>query len=98
MATGASRCCNSCAIDQPDGAGDRRQDERGIAEVGQLDEAGAVGELVAHLVGNVERQAGLADAAGAGQRDERHVPAVEQGADGRGVAAQVSEIRLTVKQ
>ena len=65
-------------------------DERGVGERGERDEAGAVGELRGEPVGQLDREAGLADAAGPGEREQAHVGIGEQrgGGDQVGLAAE----------
>ena len=56
----------------PSARGDRGGNERGIGEWGQVDEDHAIGEGDSDIIGNGEGEAGLTDAAGTGQRQERN--------------------------
>ena len=57
---------------------DRRHDELRLADRRELDEGRAVREPLAHAGGELEREPGLAGAAGADQRQQAHVVAREQ--------------------
>jgi hypothetical protein len=65
-------------IPHPKRLRDARRDERGVAHGGEGDEPDAVREGVGGRRGHRERQAGLADAAGAGQGQQAHVVAAQQ--------------------
>ena len=54
----------------PEALRDGRGDQPDVVEVRELDEPHAVGAGAGHLVGQVQRQAGLADAAGPRQRQQ----------------------------
>ena len=60
--------------------GDRGQHQGGISERRQIDEDHAIGERVRHVVRDGQRQAGLADAAGTGQGQQRDRLVEQQGA------------------
>jgi hypothetical protein len=65
-----------------EGAGDSREDERGIGEGGEIDEDRAGGVFGADGAGDGEGDAGLADAAGTGEDEKADVGLAEEG-DGR---------------
>ena len=58
------------AVEGADGTGDRLADERGVAERGEADPDGAGTEVGDERGRGLERQAALAGAAGAGEREE----------------------------
>ena len=64
--------------------GDRRADQLGLAECRQLDRPDPVGEILRLLPRNLQRQPGLAAAAGPGQSEE---PRVAQQCGGLGQLA-----------
>ena len=70
------------AVDHAEGAGDGGRDEGGVGQRREVDEDHAVGEVVRDIVGDGEGEAGLADAAGTGQRQQRHRLVEQQGAGG----------------
>ena len=55
------------------GLGDRGADQLGLAECRQLDQPDPVGEILRLLPGKLQRQPGLAAAAGPGQGEEPRV-------------------------
>ena len=57
-------------LPQPDGPGDRRQQELSLGDRGEVDERRPVGEPGAELVAELDGEPRLADAAGAEQRHE----------------------------
>ena len=65
--------------------GDRGQDEIRIVERAEFDEPDAVGKVRRDLGRDLQREAGLADAAWPGQRDEGDVFAPQQADNGRHV-------------
>ena len=65
-------------ITQAQPAGNSGQDQILIVYRGQIDEPGPVAELPGDLGSDLQGQAGLADAAWAGQRHERYVVAEEE--------------------
>ena len=58
-------------MDDADGRRDRRRDVGRIGQRAQVDEPQPLRELIEQLAGGLDRQACLADAAGAGEGDER---------------------------
>ena len=64
---------------QSEGVGDGREHHGGIAHGGELDHHDAVGERVAGVAGDLERQPGLPAPAGAGHRHQASGVAEEQG-------------------
>ena len=75
---------------QAEALGDHRQGDDRVAGEGQGDEGDTAREVGPEQAGQLQRQPGLADAAGAGQGDETHILAAQQIPDrGQlGVAAQ----------
>jgi hypothetical protein len=71
--------------------GDGREDELRLADGGERNKANTVGEAVRYVSGDLEGEAGLADAAGAGQRDEPDIVLFQKTVDGR-------HLRLTSDQ
>ena len=72
--TSIRRSCNDAApmSRNPERAGDGVQDEIGIGDRGEIDEGDPVGKVFAHLGCNSNRQARLANATRARQRQESH--------------------------
>ena len=62
-------------VAEPQGVRNGREDEARVAEWGEGDEADPVRERGAGLGRDLQRQAGLADAAGAGQGEEADIEA-----------------------
>ena len=66
--------------------GERRDDggshQTRVADRGERDDGDAVGEVLSHHRRRAQREAGLADAAGAGQGEERNVLTQKQVAHG----------------
>ena len=65
----------------PHHAGDRRHDQGGIGQRRQIDEPDPIGEALCYLLRGGNRQARLADAAGADQRQQAHVVLGEEAAE-----------------
>ena len=59
----------------PQGGGNRRRDQRHIAEGRQVNHPDAVWEGVEQRAGSMQREAGLAHAARTGERDQAHIAA-----------------------
>ena len=57
-------------IGEPQRPGDCEGHHAGMGDRGEVDIPDAIGELVCHLAGDFDRQAGLSGAARAGQRDK----------------------------
>jgi hypothetical protein len=86
--------------DEPKRVGDGRHDEFGVTDGGQRNEPHAVGKdrRLGEIGCDLEGQAGLADAAEAGQGDEAHLGTSEQVADGRQVPLPSHERRERERQ
>ncbi len=74
------------------GLGDGGSDQGGVGDRGEGDERDAMGELVVQVLGHLQREARLAHAGGAGQREEADVGTTQQG-DDRGDLALPSDER-----
>jgi len=68
-----------------EGTGDGGEDEGGVCERGQgrKGDAARIIAGVGETGGDVQGQTGLADATGAGQREQAHVAALQEVGDGR---------------
>ena len=71
----------SAAFDYAEDGRDRGADEIGVADSGEGDERGAVGELAGQVGGDAEGQSGFADAAGAGERQQPDILSTKQVSD-----------------
>ena len=80
--------------------GDDREHERGVGNRGEGDECDAVGEISAKLQfgRHLQRQACLADAPWAGQRDQADVVPAEHGGDGGRLGGPSDQRRYRVRQ
>ena len=58
-------------LEETQGLSNRRDDELRVADRGEGDKADTVGELVGKIRGDLEREPGLADAAGTSQGQQR---------------------------
>ncbi len=81
------------SLAQPQGRADRRDDQFGTGDVGESDERHPIRKSVARGRDRFQRQAGLADAAGAGQRQEADSGIAQQRAHGDDVLAPTDEGR-----
>jgi hypothetical protein len=75
------------------GAGDRHGDQGGVVDRSEVDEPDAVRVHGGHVLGDAARQAGLADAARPGQRDQADAGAAQEVGDGRDLALPADETR-----
>jgi hypothetical protein len=67
----------------PQRLGERCEDEGGIVDGGEADEDDAIGERIGHPCRHLQRQARLADARGATEREQPHVGPPQQVTDRR---------------
>lgn len=85
-------------VGDTEGPRNPRRDECGIVDPPERDETHVVGEFIPRFAGDLDREAGLPDAARSGEREEPHIRVTEQLAGPRDIVLAPEERRAFQRQ